>query len=67
MVLVAISLRMIGQERELAEKRLSDEQRRRVSDINQQLLTRLESATPGGDSHLTLGKGAAHMNMGAMH
>jgi len=42
MVLVAISLRMIGQERELAEKRLSDEQRRRVSDINQQLLTRLE-------------------------
>jgi hypothetical protein len=37
MVLVAISLRMIGQERELAEKRLSDEQRRRVSDINQQL------------------------------
>ena len=42
MVLVAISLRMIGQERELAEKRLADEQRRRVSDINQQLLTRLE-------------------------
>lgn len=42
MVLVAISLRMIGQERELAEKRQSDEQHRRVTDIRQQLLTRLE-------------------------
>jgi NADH-quinone oxidoreductase subunit M len=30
------------------------------------LLTRLERATPVGDSHLTLGKSAAHMNMGAM-
>jgi signal transduction histidine kinase/tetratricopeptide (TPR) repeat protein len=42
MVLVALSLRMFGQERELAEKRLLDEQHRRVSDIHQQLLTRLE-------------------------
>ena len=41
-VLVALSLRMISQERELTEKRLSDEQHRRVSDIRQQLLTRLE-------------------------
>ena len=31
------------------------------------LLTRLESVTPAGDSHLTLGKGATHMHMGAMH
>ena len=30
------------------------------------LLTRLERAAPQGDSHLTLGKGAMHMNMGAM-
>src|SRR5438132_1497584 len=42
MVLVAISLRMIGQERELSEKRQLDEQHRRVRDISQQLLTRLE-------------------------
>lgn len=41
-VLVALSLRMIGQERELTEKRVADEQRRRVSEIRQQLLTRLE-------------------------
>jgi NADH-quinone oxidoreductase subunit M len=31
------------------------------------LLTRLETVAPAGDSHLTLGKGAVHMNMGAMH
>jgi NADH-quinone oxidoreductase subunit M len=31
------------------------------------LLTRLETVAPTGDSHLTLGKGAAHMHMGAMH
>ena len=42
LVLVAISLRMIGQERELAEKRLADDQRRLVSQIRQELLARLE-------------------------
>ena len=31
------------------------------------LLVRLDRVTPAGDSHLTLGKGAVHMNMGAMH
>jgi len=31
------------------------------------LLTRLEHVTPAGDSHLTLGKGAMHMDHGAMH
>ena len=31
------------------------------------LLARLERVTPAGDSRLTLGKGAVHMNMGAMH
>jgi NADH-quinone oxidoreductase subunit M len=30
------------------------------------LLVRLDSVTPAGDSHITLGKGA-HMDMGAMH
>ncbi|MEK6322815.1 MAG: ATP-binding protein [Acidobacteriota bacterium] len=42
LVLVALSLRMIGQERELAEKRLADDQRRLVSQIRQELLARLE-------------------------
>ncbi len=41
-VLVALSLRMIGQERELTEKRLLDERHRRASEIRQELLTRLE-------------------------
>jgi NADH-quinone oxidoreductase subunit M len=31
------------------------------------LVTRLERVTPAGDSHLTLGKGAMHMDHGAMH
>jgi NADH-quinone oxidoreductase subunit M len=31
------------------------------------LLVRLEPVAPAGDSKLTLGKGASHMNMGAMH
>jgi NADH-quinone oxidoreductase subunit M len=31
------------------------------------ILTRLDTVAPAGDSHLTLGKGAMHMNMGAMH
>jgi NADH-quinone oxidoreductase subunit M len=31
------------------------------------ILVRMERVAPAGDSHLTLGKGAAHMNMGAMH
>ena len=42
LVLVALSLRMISQERELAEKHALDEQKRRVNDIQQELLTRLE-------------------------
>ena len=31
------------------------------------LITRLERVQPAGDSRLTLGKGAAHMDMGHMH
>jgi NADH-quinone oxidoreductase subunit M len=31
------------------------------------LITRLERVAPAGDSQLTLGKGAAHMNHGATH
>jgi hypothetical protein len=31
------------------------------------LLTRLDRVAPAGDSHLTLGKGAMHMDMGARH
>jgi NADH-quinone oxidoreductase subunit M len=31
------------------------------------LQARLERVTPPGDSHLTLGKGAMHMDMGATH
>jgi NADH-quinone oxidoreductase subunit M len=31
------------------------------------LVTRIERAAPQGDSHLTLGKGAMHMDHGAMH
>ena len=41
-VLVVLSVRMITQERELAEKRLLDEQRRRAADVRQELLARLE-------------------------
>ena len=57
-VLVALGVRMIGQERELSEKRLVDEQRRISSQIRQELLARLErikfqevgalAAQPGG-------------------
>ena len=42
LVLVVLSLRMISQERELTEKRLLDEQHRRVNEIRQDLLTHLE-------------------------
>jgi signal transduction histidine kinase len=42
LVLVALSLRMISQERELTEKRLLDEQHRRTSEVHQELLTHLE-------------------------
>ncbi len=42
LVLVVLSLRMISQERELSEKRLLDEQHRRVNEIRQELLTFLE-------------------------
>jgi hypothetical protein len=42
LVLVALSLRMISQERELTEKRLLDEQHRRSSEVHQELLTHLE-------------------------
>jgi NADH-quinone oxidoreductase subunit M len=31
------------------------------------LITRMERVQPAGDSKLTLGKGAAHMDMGHMH
>ena len=42
LVLVVLSLRMIRQEQELAEKRVAEEQRRLVSQIRQELLARLE-------------------------
>jgi signal transduction histidine kinase len=65
-VLVALSLRMITQERELAEKRLADEKQRMVSDVRQQLLARLEqikfeeasALTAGGE----LGRASRHEN-----
>ena len=41
-LLVVLSLRMMSQDRELAEKRRADEQRRVVAEIRQQLLGRLE-------------------------
>ncbi|MBI3048640.1 MAG: hypothetical protein HYY76_10070 [Acidobacteria bacterium] len=41
-VLVALSLRMIAQERELAEKRLADERRRIAADVGQELRLRLD-------------------------
>lgn len=41
-VLVALSVRMIQQERELAEKRAADDRRRIVSSMREQLLARLE-------------------------
>ena len=43
LVLIALSLHMIRQERELAEKRLAEEQRRLASQIHQELLARLET------------------------
>ncbi len=42
-ILVVLSLRMIGQERELAEKRASDERRRITSEMSQYLFNRLET------------------------
>ena len=42
LVLVALSLRMIAQERELAEKRMADERRRIVGDVRQQLRSQLD-------------------------
>ncbi len=42
-VLVFLTIRMIGQERELAQKRMVDEQHRMARDIGQQLLVKLEN------------------------
>jgi signal transduction histidine kinase/tetratricopeptide (TPR) repeat protein len=42
LVLVVFALRMISQERELAQKRMLDERRRLASEIGQHLLVRLE-------------------------
>ncbi len=42
-VLVFLTIRMIGQERELAQKRMVDEQHRMVRDIGQHLLVKLEN------------------------
>src|SRR5262245_17975446 len=42
LVLVALGLRMLSQERELTEKRRAEEQHRAVSAIRQELLARLE-------------------------
>lgn len=41
-VLVTLGLRMMSQERELAEKRLAEDQHRRLSEVRQELLARLE-------------------------
>ncbi len=41
-VLVALSLRMISQENELAENRLVEQRQRMAGDLGQQLLVRLE-------------------------
>src|SRR5712692_8678238 len=43
LVLVALSLRMLGQERELNEKRRVEDERRMTGQIRQELLARLES------------------------
>jgi hypothetical protein len=42
LVLVALGLRMIAQEQELAEKRLAEERLRRLADTRRELLARLE-------------------------
>ena len=42
LVLVALGLRLLRQERELAEKRLVEEQHRRTSEVRQQLLAQME-------------------------
>jgi len=42
-VLVFLTIRMIGQERELAQKRMVDEQHRMARDIGQHLLVKLEN------------------------
>ena len=53
-VLVGLSLRMLAQERELADKRLADTRRVMAADVRQELLSRLERlrrealATPAG-------------------
>lgn len=41
-LLVGLSLRMLAQERELAEKRLADERRHVATEVRQELLSRLE-------------------------
>src|SRR5215813_6480415 len=41
-VLLALGLRLIAQDRELSEKHAADEQRRRASEVSQQVLARLE-------------------------
>jgi len=41
-VLLALGLRLIAQEHELSEKHAADEQRRRASEVSQQVLARLE-------------------------
>jgi len=43
LVLVGLTVRMIGQERELAQKRLTEERRRIAREIGQNILVRLES------------------------
>ena len=43
MVLVALSLRMLAQERELAEKRMLDDRRRLTDDIARELLSRVDA------------------------
>jgi signal transduction histidine kinase len=42
LVLVALSVRMIGQERQLQAKRASEERQRRVAQVGEELLSRLE-------------------------
>jgi signal transduction histidine kinase len=56
-VLVAMSVRMMAQQRELAEKRLADERSQVVRNIHQELVTRLERIALQEASSLAAGRG----------
>ena len=56
-VLVAMGVRMMAQQRELAEKRLADERSQVVRNIHQELVTRLERIALQEASSLAAGPG----------